>query len=127
MRLLPYLYLLLAICGDVFATASLKACGGFSKLEPTICALGGYLLVLVMLALTLKELPLGTTYAVWGGLGTLGAAIAGMILFKESYDLPRIIATILIMLGTIVMYACPHQEKVPDITLHPDSNSSTNL
>lgn len=105
--LAPYLFLIIAICGDVFATASLKACGGFTRLVPSIGVMLGYITVLVMLSLTLKRLPLGITYAVWGGLGTAGAAVVGVCFFKESYDAPRVIGTALIIVGTVVTYVFP--------------------
>lgn len=107
MKLWPYIFLIIAICGDVFATASLKACAGFTKLLPSLNVLAGYAVVLTMLALSLKHLPFGITYAVWGGLGTVGAAIVGVCFFKELYDLPRLIGTMLIIIGTIIIYACP--------------------
>lgn len=103
----PYIYLFLAICGDVFATASLKASGGFTKLAPSINVMLGYAAVLLFLSLCLKQLPLGLTYAVWGGLGTIGAALVGAYFFHELYDAPRIIGTVLIITGTMVIYAFP--------------------
>ena len=54
-----------------------------------------------LLSLSLKSLPIGTAYAVWVGIGTVGTVIAGVILFGESVDMVRIISIILILLGII--------------------------
>jgi quaternary ammonium compound-resistance protein SugE len=56
---------------------------------------------LYLLALALRTLPIGTGYAVWTGIGTVGAAILGILLFNESRDIPRILCIVLIIAGII--------------------------
>jgi quaternary ammonium compound-resistance protein SugE len=54
-----------------------------------------------LLAVAMKSLPLGTAYAVWVGIGTIGAFVAGIVLFGESANWMRIASAILIVLGLI--------------------------
>jgi quaternary ammonium compound-resistance protein SugE len=56
---------------------------------------------LYLLALALRTLPVGTGYAVWTGIGTVGAAILGILLFNESRDIARILCILLIVAGII--------------------------
>ena len=104
---MSYFYLIVAIIADVLATSSLKACGGFTRFYPSVGVLLGYGLVLLTLCAALKVLPLGMTYAIWSGAGTIGVAIVAAIFFNEPYDGPRLIGTFLIALGTFIMYFFP--------------------
>jgi quaternary ammonium compound-resistance protein SugE len=86
---------------EIVFALSLKFNGGFTKLWPSvITALSGagsfYLLVLAI-----KTLPLGTAYAVWTGMGAVGVAALGIILFKESADWYRLTSILLVVIGII--------------------------
>ncbi len=73
----------------------------FSKLEPTMVFLVSLIISMVLLALALRDLPVGTGYAVWTGTGAIGAAIAGIIFFGESAALARILPIGLIAVGIV--------------------------
>jgi len=64
----------------------------------TVVAFG---VILYLLALALRTLPIGTGYAVWTGIGTVGAAILGIFLFNESREISRILCILLIVAGII--------------------------
>jgi quaternary ammonium compound-resistance protein SugE len=99
--LLAWLLLISAGFIEVIFAISLKYNEGFTRLIPSIITLasGGASLYLLMLAI--KFLPVGTAYAVWTGMGAVGVAILGIVLFKESVDLYRIFSISLVIAGII--------------------------
>lgn len=94
-----WLLLLSAGCVEIVFALSLKYNQGFTQLVPSIVTAlsGGGSFYLLMLAL--KTLPLGTAYAVWTGMGAVGVAILGIILFKESIDIYRLISILFVIIG----------------------------
>jgi quaternary ammonium compound-resistance protein SugE len=96
-------WVLLFVAGlfeTVWALA-LKESDGFSKLGPTVLFVVTMLLSMVLLALALRSLPVGTGYAVWTGTGAVGAAIAGMVLLGEAATLNRILPIGLVAVGIV--------------------------
>jgi len=100
---MKYLYLLIAIIGEVVATSSLKASEQFKKPLPSILVVVGYAIAFYFLSITVKVLPVGITYAIWSGVGIVLVTIAGIILYKQVPDAPAIIGMILIALGVLVI------------------------
>ena len=99
---MSWLFLALAIGAEVTATLSLKASEGFSKLGPSIVVVVGYLTAFILLGLTIRELPIGLAYALWAGLGTVGATVGGLVFFGER--LPgMVIAGIAVVVVGVVM------------------------
>jgi quaternary ammonium compound-resistance protein SugE len=98
---LAWLVLFAAGCIEIVFALSLKYNGGFTKLLPSIitCLSGAGSFALLMWAI--KTLPLGTAYAVWTGMGAVGVAIMGIILFKESMDWIRLLSITLVIIGII--------------------------
>jgi quaternary ammonium compound-resistance protein SugE len=97
------MWVVLVIAGlfeTVWALA-LKESDGFSKLGPTLLFLATLAISMVLLAIALRELPVGTGYAVWTGTGAVGAALAGMVLLGEPAALNRILPIGLIALGIV--------------------------
>jgi quaternary ammonium compound-resistance protein SugE len=86
---------------EVVWALALKESDGFSKLGPTLLFLVALVISMVLLALALRNLPVGTGYAVWTGTGAVGAAIAGMIFFGEAASLGRIVPIGLIAVGIV--------------------------
>lgn len=86
---------------EIVFALSLKYNQGFTRLIPSAITLvsGGLSLYLLMVAI--KFLPVGTAYAVWTGMGAVGVAICGIILFKESTEIYRILSIFLVILGII--------------------------
>ncbi|MEW6644705.1 MAG: quaternary ammonium compound efflux SMR transporter SugE [Pseudomonadota bacterium] len=86
---------------EVIWAIALKQTGGFTRLWPSVIGITAAVISFVMLSLALKALPVGTAYAVWVGIGALGVAIAGIIVFGESASLLRLALLALIVVGVI--------------------------
>lgn len=96
-------WFILFIAG-LFETAwavGMKYSDGFTKLYPSIFTIATMSLSVYLLSVSLKTLPVGTAYAVWTGIGAVGTAIMGIILFGESKELIRIFFIFLIIAGII--------------------------
>ncbi|MEM5558797.1 quaternary ammonium compound efflux SMR transporter SugE [Aliarcobacter cryaerophilus] len=93
--------LFLAGIFEIFWAVGLKYSDGFTKLIPTIFTIVTMIISFYLLSLALKNLPIGTAYAVWVGIGTVGTVIAGIILFGESMTLIRVISILFILIGII--------------------------
>ncbi|RYG17208.1 MAG: multidrug efflux SMR transporter [Chitinophagaceae bacterium] len=96
-----WIWLLVAGLFEIQWAVTLKYTEGFTRLWPSVFCLVGMVISVYGLAVAQKTLPLGTSYAVWVGIGILGAAIFGMILFDEPKTLIRIGFIILILIGII--------------------------
>ncbi|SDS82216.1 quaternary ammonium compound-resistance protein SugE [Pseudomonas asplenii] len=95
---------IILFCAGLFEigwAVGLKYTDGFSRPLPTVLTIGAMAISLGLLGLALKELPLGTAYAVWTGVGAVGTVIAGIILFGESMALMRLASVTLILAGLI--------------------------
>lgn len=79
----------------------LKYTEGFTKLTPTLFTVAAMAISFVLLSLAMKTIPVGTAYAVWTGIGAVGVAIMGMVLFGESRDIMRVLCLLLIVSGFI--------------------------
>ena len=97
------LWLLLAIASEVVATSALKASDGFTRLGPAVVVVVGYATSFYFLALTLRDIPLGVTYAVWSGIGTAAIAIIGVVFFRETLGWAGIAGITLIVLGVVML------------------------
>ena len=96
-------WILLLIAGifEVTWAVSMKYADGFTVLIPSIVTVVGYILSAIFLALALKQLPLGTAYAMWTGFGIVGTSILGIFLFQEKLSIPQVICIILIVIGIV--------------------------
>ncbi|AMK29943.1 MULTISPECIES: quaternary ammonium compound efflux SMR transporter SugE [Pseudomonas] len=86
---------------EVGWAVGLKYTDGFTRPLPTILTVGAMVISLGLLGLAMKELPLGTAYAIWTGVGAVGTVIAGIILFGESMALIRLASVALIITGLV--------------------------
>ena len=86
---------------EVGWAVGLKYTDGFTRPLPTILTVGAMVISLGLLGLAMKELPLGTAYAIWTGVGAVGTVIAGIILFGESMALVRLVSVALIVTGLV--------------------------
>jgi quaternary ammonium compound-resistance protein SugE len=77
----------------------LKYTQGFSRFWPSAATLTAMILSFVFLSRAVRTLPIGTAYAVWTGVGAVGTAVLGIVLFDESRDLARLACIGLIVLG----------------------------
>ncbi len=96
-------WIILALAGvlEVTWACAMKYSEGFTQLVPSVITAIGYIASAVFLALALKELPLGTAYAMWTGFGIVGTSVLGILLFHENLTLPQIICVILIVGGIV--------------------------
>ncbi|AAN67322.1 quaternary ammonium compound efflux SMR transporter SugE [Pseudomonas putida] len=86
---------------EVGWAVGLKYTDGFTRPLPTVLTVGAMVISLGLLGLAMKELPLGTAYAIWTGVGAVGTVIAGIILFGESMALVRLVSVALIVCGLV--------------------------
>ena len=86
---------------EVGWAVGLKYTDGFTRPLPTVLTIAAMAISLGLLGLAMKELPLGTAYAIWTGVGAVGTVIAGIILFGESMALIRLVSVALIVTGLI--------------------------
>lgn len=98
---MAWIYLLIAGVLEVQWAVTMKYTEGFSKLWPSVFCIVGMAASVYFLALAQKTLPLGTSYAIWTGIGAVGAAICGMILFNEPRDIARILCILVIVAGIL--------------------------
>lgn len=98
---MPWIYLVLAGVLEIGWAVGLKYTEGFSKPLPSIATLIAMAASMTLLAISLKTIPVGTGYAVWTGIGAVGTAIAGIILFDESRDAGRVVCIALIVTGIL--------------------------
>ena len=98
---MAWLLLLGAGCIEIIFALSLKYNEGFTKLWPSVITAVSGIGSFGLLMWALKTLPVGTAYAVWTGIGAVGVAIMGIILFKESMDWLRLLSISLVILGII--------------------------
>ncbi|WP_312738134.1 quaternary ammonium compound efflux SMR transporter SugE [Atlantibacter hermannii] len=98
---MSWIILLIAGLLEVVWAVGLKYTHGFSRLTPSIITITAMIVSIVLLSWAMKTLPTGTAYAVWTGIGAVGAAITGMVLLGESTSLARIVSLGLIVAGII--------------------------
>lgn len=98
---MAWLYLVLAGALEVCWSLGLKYTDGFTKLVPSIFTIVTLALSMYMLAKASTEIPIGTAYPIWVGIGAIGAAIGGIFLFQEQATLPRIVFLILLIVSII--------------------------
>ncbi|MBK1813207.1 quaternary ammonium compound efflux SMR transporter SugE [Clostridium sp. YIM B02505] len=105
---MKWLFLVIAGLFEVCWAVGLKYSEGFTKVMPSIITVGGMIASFYFLSLALKDLPLGTAYAIWTGIGTIGTVILGIILFKEPMDIIRLICIAFIVAGIIGLKLVSH-------------------
>lgn len=100
---MPVTWLILFIAGlfEVGWAIGLKYTEGFTRPFPTILTLASMAASVVLLGIALRTLPVGTGYAVWTGIGTVGTAILGIVLFGDPATLARLACIGLILAGIV--------------------------
>lgn len=99
--MMPWLYLLAAICFEVLGTIFMKLSDGYTKTWFSWGSIMFYVMSFWLLALVLKYIPVGMAYAIWAGLGTAIIVIIGMIFFNEAVSFLRILFMLMIIGGVI--------------------------
>ena len=98
---MAWVYLFVAGLLEIGWAIGLKYTEGFTRLWPSVWTVVALALSMALLALAVRELPIGTAYAVWTGVGAVGTALLGIILFGEPRDLPRLLCISLIVAGIL--------------------------
>ena len=98
---MAWIYLFIAGGLEVFWSLCLKLSEGFTVLKFTELAIAGMIMRFVFMAQATNTLPLGTSYAIWTGIGALGAVIIGIVLFREPATAARIFFASLLLVGII--------------------------
>jgi len=96
-----WLALLLAGLMEIIWALGIKYSEGFSRLWPSLVTVVAIPLSFMFLSFSLKSVPFGTAYAMWVGIGAVGAALSGMVLFEEPAGMFRLACLMLIITGTI--------------------------
>lgn len=105
---MAWLILLVAGVFEVAWAVGLKYTEGFTRFWPTVGTVAAMMISLGLLGVALRTLPLGTAYAIWTGVGTIGTALLGMALFHESADPIRLTCILLIVAGIVGLKLVTH-------------------
>jgi quaternary ammonium compound-resistance protein SugE len=98
---MTWIFLIAAGLLEVVWAVALKYTEGFTRLMPSALTLAAMSGSVMLLGLALRQLPLGTAYAVWTGIGTVGTAIVGMVMLGEPAGALRLLCIALIVLGIV--------------------------
>lgn len=96
-------WVILVIAGifEIGWAVGMKYTQGFTRLWPTVFTASALILSMALLGLAVRQLPLGTAYAIWTGIGTVGTAILGMLLFREPATAARLVCITMIVVGIV--------------------------
>jgi quaternary ammonium compound-resistance protein SugE len=98
-RTVAWVFLSLAGLLEIGWAVALKYAEGFTRVWPSVATVVSLVASMAFLALSLRTLPLGTAYAVWTGIGTVGTAVVGIILWREPVTVVRMTCIALIVIG----------------------------
>lgn len=105
---MSWIILLIAGLLEVVWAVGLKYTDGFSRLTPSIITITAMVISMALLSWAMKTLPVGTAYAIWTGIGAVGAAITGILLLGESASPARLLSLGLIVAGIIGLKLSAH-------------------
>ncbi|AOB32342.1 multidrug transporter [Bordetella sp. H567] len=100
---MKWIYLLTAIVAEIIGTSALNASDAFSRLWPSVITVVSYAIAFYLLALTLREMPMGVAYAIWSGVGIALITLVGFLVFDQRLDAAALIGIGLIVTGVLVM------------------------
>jgi quaternary ammonium compound-resistance protein SugE len=98
---MAWVYLFIAGLFEMGWAIGLKYTEGFTRLGPTLLTAGAMVISVILLGIALRDLPVGTGYAVWTGIGTVGTALLGMYLFGDPVTAARLACIGLIVAGIV--------------------------
>ena len=100
---MAWISLFIAGLFEVVWAFSMKQSAGFTKLGPTVVTIAAMIVSFVLLAWSMRTLPLGTAYTVWTGIGAVGAFVVGAAMLGEPLTPMRVAAAVLIVSGLVLM------------------------
>ena len=95
----PWVLVILAGIMETGWAIGLKYSEGFTRLVPSALTVAGAVASFWLLSMAMRDLPVGTAYAVWVGIGAVGTAVAAVILFNDPVNLMRVLGLVLILAG----------------------------
>lgn len=98
---MAWLYLFVAGLFEVVWAIGLKYTEGFTKLGPSLVTVIAIVISMTCLAAAVRTIPIGTGYAIWTGIGVVGTAVLGSVLFHEPVNFPRVVFVGLIIAGIV--------------------------
>ncbi|RIW13350.1 QacE family quaternary ammonium compound efflux SMR transporter [Algoriphagus lacus] len=98
-----YIYLILAIVSELFATASLKKADGFTVWLPSLLSVVGYTFSAFFLSGALRQIPIGVAYSVWASVGIVCTVLIGYFMYHQKIDWIGLVGISLILLGVILV------------------------
>jgi quaternary ammonium compound-resistance protein SugE len=105
---MPWIYLALAGLFEIGWAIGLKYSDGFTRLWPSVATAVAMIISVLLLALATRSLPIGTAYAIWTGIGAVGAVILGIVLFGDSAAPLRLLCVSLIVAGIVGLKLTAH-------------------
>lgn len=105
---MAWIYLILAGIFEVVWAFALKESKGFTQLWPSVIMIVGMIISFGLLSLALKNIPLGTGYAIWTGIGALGTVIVGIIFLNEGASLLKIVFAALLIISLVGLKFTTH-------------------
>lgn len=100
---MQYVYLLIAIMGEVVGTSFMKQSDGFTKLTPSLITIAAYVVAFYFLSLTLRTVPTGVAYAIWSGVGIVLIATVAWVFQGQKLDGAAMVGMGFILAGVIIM------------------------
>ena len=100
---MPWIYLVLAGLLEIVWAYFMKQSAGFTRLIPSIITVVAMVASFGLLSVAMRNLPLGTAYMIWTGIGAVGAFVIGVVFLGESFNLSRLLGATLIVAGLILM------------------------
>ncbi len=100
---MSYVYLFLAIAGEIIGTSFLKTSVGFSKFWPTLACIVSYAACFFLFSKSLLQINLSIAYATWAGLGVAASLLISVFLFKESISPLGLLGVALVIIGVVLV------------------------
>lgn len=111
---------------EIVWAVGLKYTDGFTRLWPTIGTVVALIASMALLGVALRTLPVGTAYAVWTGIGTVGTAVLGIVLFREPATAMRLLCITLILAGILgLKLATPPSSPGQPVSRLPENSDSS--
>ncbi|WP_435921016.1 DMT family transporter [Paenibacillus sp. DYY-L-2] len=98
---MAWVLLVLAGVGEVIGVAGINRLNRYRDIKSFALMAGGFILSLGLLSIAMKSIPMGTAYAIWTGMGTVGSTLAGMFLYGESKDWKRLLFIAMVLAAAV--------------------------
>jgi quaternary ammonium compound-resistance protein SugE len=104
---MAWIYLLVAGLFEIVWAYFMKQSHGFTRLWPSVATIAFMAVSFALLSLAMKQLPMGTAYVIWTGIGAIGAFVVGVTVLGESLTPMRVLAALLVVSGLVIFRLAP--------------------